>query len=133
VFSRFQGFLHLDPQQLASIWDRHHDPFIYVAQEKNEAIHGWAAIQRYFAALPEHLDEVKAKDLEGVQIDILGDTAIAFFTSRSSVRLKARPVKYEPTARVSFIFQRTSAGWRAVHYHESALSAQAAAQIAARH
>jgi ketosteroid isomerase-like protein len=120
------GFLHLDPEQLASIWDSRHDPLIYVAQEMEEPIHGWTAIQHYYAALPEHLDEVLAKHVDDVQIDVLGDTAIAFFVTHSNVRLKGRTAKYEPTARVSMIFHRTSAGWRSIHYHESAQSAQSA-------
>jgi hypothetical protein len=56
-------FLHLDPQQLASIWDRQHEPLVYVAQEMEGPIYGWAAIERYLAALPEHLEEVLAKNL----------------------------------------------------------------------
>ena len=120
------GFLHLDPEQLASIWDRQHEPLVYVAQEKEEPIYGWPAIQRYLAALPEHLDGVSAKALDDVQIDVLGDTAIAFFTSRSSVKIKGRPAMYEPIGHVSIVFHRTSDGWRAIHFHESARSAQAA-------
>jgi ketosteroid isomerase-like protein len=125
-----QGFLHLDPDQIASIWDPQHDPLIYVAQEKNEPSYGWAAIRGYMAALPEHLERVLAKEVTNLQIDILGDTAIAFFISHSSVKLKARTALHEPTFRVSMIFQRTSAGWRAIHFHESALSAQAAQVMA---
>jgi hypothetical protein len=98
-----QGFLHLDPEQLASIWDRHHEPLIYVAQEKEEPIYGWTEIQRYLAALPEHLEAVLAKDLDDVRIDVLGDTALAFFTSRSSVKLKGLLTKYEPISHVSMI------------------------------
>jgi ketosteroid isomerase-like protein len=121
------GFLHLDPEQLASIWDHQHEPLIYVAQEKEEPIRGWTAIHAYLAALPEHLDEVLAKDLDDVQIDVLGDTAIAFFTSRSRVKLKGhRTMNYEPIGHVSMIFRRTSEGWLAIHFHESARSAQAA-------
>jgi ketosteroid isomerase-like protein len=120
------GFLHLDPEQLASIWDRQHEPLVYVAQEKEEPIHGWLAIQRYLAALPEHLDEVFAKDLDDVQIDVLGDTAIAYFTSRSSVKINGRATKYEPISHVTMIFRRASQGWRAIHFHESARSEQAA-------
>jgi ketosteroid isomerase-like protein len=119
------GFLRLDPEQLASMWDRQHEPLIYVAQERDEPIHGWAAIQLYFAGLPEHLDRVLSKELEDVKIDVVGDTAIVFFTSRSSVMLKGRPTKYEPLSHISMIFRRTSDGWRAVHFHESARSAQA--------
>lgn len=125
-----QGFLHLDPDLMASIWDAQHEPLIYVAQEKKEPIYGWPAIRSYFAALPDHLEQVLAKELTDVQIDILGDTAIAFFISHSKVKLKARAALHEPTFRVSMIFQRTAAGWRAIHFHESALSAQAAQAMA---
>lgn len=120
------GFLHLDQQQLTSIWDSHHVPLIYVAQEKEEAIQGWTAIEQYLAALPEHIDQMLAKHLEHVQIDVLGNTAIAFFVSRSRVKIKGRAAIYEPVARVTMLFHRTEAGWRTIHYHESALSAQAA-------
>jgi hypothetical protein len=87
------GFLHLDPEQLASIWDRQHEPLVYVAQEKEEPIRGWAAIERYLAALPEHLDEVLAKDLDNVQIDV---SSCAFSGDRCRGRVAAghalRPV-----------------------------------------
>jgi ketosteroid isomerase-like protein len=120
------GFLHLDPEQLTSIWDSQHDPLIYTAQEMEEPIYGWNAIQRYYAALPEHLDEVLTKHLENIRIDVLDNVALAFFTTYSSVKLKGHASNYEPTARVSMIFQRTLAGWRTVHFHESAQSAQSA-------
>jgi ketosteroid isomerase-like protein len=125
-----QGFLHLDPDQIASIWDPQHEPLMYVAQENKEPTYGWAAIQCYITAVPEHLEKVLAKEIKDLQIDILGDTAIAFIVSHSSVKLKARAALHEPTFRVSIIFQRTSTGWRAIHFHESALSAQAAQAMA---
>lgn len=125
-----QGFLRLDPDQIASIWDSRHEPLIYLAQEKKEPIYGWPAIQRYIASLPEHLEKVLVKELKDLQIDVLGDTAIAFFVSHSSVKLKARAALHKPTFRVSMIFQRTSGSWRAIHFHESALSAQAAGVMA---
>jgi ketosteroid isomerase-like protein len=124
-----QGFLRLDPARIASIWDPRHEPLIYVAQEKKEPIYGWPAIERYIAALPEHLEKVLAKELKELQIDVLGDTAVAFFISHSSVKLKARAAPHEPTFRVTVIFQQTSTGWRAIHFHESALSAQAVAAM----
>jgi ketosteroid isomerase-like protein len=127
-----QGFLRLDPAQIASIWDAKHEPLIYVAQEKNDPTYGWTAIQRYISALPEHLEKVVAKEITDVRIDLLGHTAIAFFISHSSIKLKARAALHEPTFRVSMILQRSSAGWRVIHFHESALSALSAqvAQVA---
>jgi ketosteroid isomerase-like protein len=121
-----QGFLKLDPQLLGSIWDQQHEPLIYVAQEKEEPLHGWAAIQSYYAALPQHLDAVLAKEIDGIKIDPLGDTAAAFFQFHSTVRLKGRETLHRPTGRVTMIFRHTSSGWRAIHYHESALGALAA-------
>ena len=125
-----QGFLHLDPDLIASIWDAQHEPLIYVAQEKKEPTYGWPAIRSYFAALPDHLEKVLAKELTDVQIDILGDTAIAFFISHTKAKLRARTTPHEPTFRVSMLLHRTPAGWRAIHFHESALSAQAAQAMA---
>jgi hypothetical protein len=72
-----QGFLHLSPERIASIWDAHHVPMIYVAQEMREPTYGWDAIRRYFAALRDHLEKVLLKALSDVRIDVLGDTAIA--------------------------------------------------------
>lgn len=68
-----QGFLHLDPERIASIWDTEHEPLIYVAQEMKEPTYGWPAIRRYMAALPEHLEKVTSKEVKDVRIDILGD------------------------------------------------------------
>jgi ketosteroid isomerase-like protein len=127
-----QGFLQLDPKLLGTIWDQGHRPLIYVAMEKPKPIQGWAAIHRYYAALPEHLEQVLAKKLDNIRIDLLGDTAMAFFESHSKVRLKEREGIYQPAGRVTMLFRHTGAGLRVVHYHESALAAQAANAIAAR-
>jgi ketosteroid isomerase-like protein len=124
-----QGFLQLDPQRLGSIWDQGHDPLIYVAMERPEPINGWAAIEKYFDALPNHLERMESKTIDGIQIDPLGDVAIAFFQFHSTVKLKGGKGLYRPSGRVTMLFQNTHAGWRAIHYHESALAAQAADQI----
>ena len=121
-----QGFLALSPERIASIWDAHHTPLIYVAQEMKEPAYGWDAIRRYFAALPDHLEKVLSKALNGVQIDILGDTAIAFFLSQTTAKLKGQAALHQPSFRATMIFHRTAAGWRVIHYHESSLAALAA-------
>lgn len=121
-----QGFLHLSPERIASIWDSQHTPLIYVAQEMAEPTYGWDAIRRYFAALPDHLEKVLSKVLSDVRIDVLGDTAIVFFISHTIAKLKRQAALHEPTFRATMIFQRTAAGWRAIHYHESSLAALAA-------
>jgi ketosteroid isomerase-like protein len=120
-----EGFLHLSPERIASIWDAHHSPLIYVAQEMKEPTYGWDAIQRYFAALPDHLEKVLSKVLSDLRIDVLGDTAIAFFISHTTAKLKRQAALHKPTFRATMIFHRTAAGWRVIHYHESSLAALA--------
>jgi len=121
-----QGFLQLNPERIASIWDTDHVPLIYVAQEMRQPTYGWDAIHRYFAALPDHLEKVLSKALSDVRIDVLGDAAIAFFISHTVAKLKRQAGLHEPTFRATMIFHRTAAGWRVIHYHESSLAALAA-------
>jgi ketosteroid isomerase-like protein len=127
-----QGFLKLDPERLGTIWDQDHAPLVYVAMEKSEPMYGWAAIERYYAALPEHLEKIVAKKVDNVSIDPLGDTAVAFFKFHSTVKLKAHEGLYRPSSRVTMLFRHTQAGWRLIHYHESALAAQTAKNVAER-
>ena len=124
-----QGFLQLDPGRLGSIWDREHVPLIYVAMERPQPIHGWSAIESYFEALPQHLEQMVEKKIDPITVDAFGDTAAAFFEFHSIVKLKGGGGLYRPSGRVTMLFKRTHTQWRAIHYHESALAAQAADQI----
>lgn len=124
-----QGFLQLDPRLLGSIWDREHVPLVYVAMERLDPIRGWSAIENYFGALPQHLEQMIAKSIDPITVDAFGDVAIVFFEYHSIVKLKKAAELYRPSGRVTMVFKRTQTEWRAIHYHESALAAQAADQI----
>ena len=119
-----QGFLQLDPKLLGSIWDNGHSPLIYVAMEKPEPMHGWAAIKRYYAGLPKHLEAIVAKEVDDVRIDVSGDTAMAFFRFQSTVRIKGHVGLFRPTGRVTMLFRHALTGWRLIHFHESAVAAR---------
>jgi ketosteroid isomerase-like protein len=105
-----QGFLRLDPELLGSIWDREHDPLVYVAMERPEPIYGWPAIKRYYEALPGHLEQMLAKSVDDVRIDVLGDAAAAFFQFHSKVRIRGREGQHELAGRATMLFRRTPAG-----------------------
>ena len=122
-----RGFLQLDPEVLGSIWDREHDPLVYVAMERSGQIYGWPAIKRYYQALPEHLEQMVAKTVDDVRIDVLGDAAAAFFQFHSKVRIRGREAQHELAGRATMLFRRTPAGWRVIHFHESAPGALAPA------
>jgi ketosteroid isomerase-like protein len=115
-----QGFLRLDPELLGSIWDHEHGPLVYVAMERPEPIYGWAAIKRYYEALPEHLEQMVAKSVDDARIDVLGETAAAFFQFHSKVRIRGRQGQHELAGRATMLFRHTPAGWRVIHFHESA-------------
>jgi hypothetical protein len=53
---------------------------------------------------------VLSKELSDVRIDVLGDTAIAFFISDTKAKLRAHTVLHELDFRVSTILHRT-VGW----------------------
>ena len=124
-----QGFLQLDPRRLGSIWDREHIPLIYVAMERPEPILGWSAIEKYFEELPQHLEQMVEKKIDQIKVDAFGDAAAAFYEFHSIVKLRGGKGLYRPSGRVTMLFKRTQTEWRAIHYHESALAAQAADQI----
>jgi hypothetical protein len=65
------------------------------------------------------------KKLDGIRIDPLGETAIAFFQFHSTVKLRGREELYRPSGHVTMLFRHTRAGWRVIHYHESAPAAAA--------
>jgi ketosteroid isomerase-like protein len=115
-----QGFLRLDPELLGSIWDREHDPLVYVAMERAEPIYGWPGIKRYYQALPEHLEQMLAKRVDDVGIDVLGDAAAAFFQFHSEVRIRGREGLHTLAGRATMLFRHTPAGWRVIRFHESA-------------
>jgi hypothetical protein len=96
-----QGFLRLDPELLGAIWDREHDPLVYVAMERPEPIYGWPGIKRYYEALPAHLEQMLAKSVDDARIDLLGDTAVAFFQFHSKVKIRASAAPTE-VARPAF-------------------------------
>jgi len=115
-----QGFLRLDPELLGSIWDREHDSLVYIAMERSEPIYGWPAIKRYYEALPAHLEQMLAKSVDNARIDVLGDTAFAFFQFHSKVKIRGREGQHELAGRATMLFRHTRAGWRVIHFHESA-------------
>ena len=55
-------------------------------------IKGWPAIKRYYEALPEHLEQMLAKAVDDVRLDVLGDAAAVFFQFHSKVKIRGANV-----------------------------------------
>ena len=111
-----QGFLQLDPRRLGSIWDCEHVPLIYVAMERPEPIVGWSAIENYFEALPQHLEQIVEKKIDPIKVDAFGEGAIAFFEFHSAVKLKGGEGLYRPSgpSRTGGRSNRSNEGYRQI-------------------
>lgn len=114
------GFHRLDFGQLCSLWDAKHEDLIYVAQELSAPLHGWDAIEDYYARTTDSPEPMIAMTLDAISIQTFGDTALAFFNF-----LAHAEKNLELPGRVSMVFRRSGDGWKLVHYHESAVAAKA--------
>ena len=83
-------------------------------------IKGWPAIKRYYEALPEHLEQMLAKAVDDVRLDVLGDAAAVFFQFHSKVKIRGREGHQELAGRATMLFRHAPAGWRVIYFHESA-------------
>lgn len=119
------AFLAIDADALAALWDKTHAPLVYVAMEKEEPIRGWPAIRGYYDALPTVLARMTDMRVSNLEIDTLGNVALAYFDFAATAELRQTGATISPAGRVTIAFHRTASGWRMIHYHESALAASA--------
>jgi ketosteroid isomerase-like protein len=117
-----RGFAALDPDALVDLWDPTFSGIIYVAQEKPEPLHGWAAVEDYYRALPHVIpvaatEEMRVTDLS---VEVFGDVALAFAKFHFVGERRDGGGEFTADGRVTFVLRRTEAQWRMVHYHESA-------------
>jgi ketosteroid isomerase-like protein len=56
----------------------------------------------------------------GARMDVLGYVAAAFFQFHSKVRIRGHKGQHELAWRATMLFRHTPAGWRVIHFHESA-------------
>ena len=112
------GLATLDVEALQGIWDRTHDPLVYIALERQDAIRDWAGIARYYEVLAQALASVNTIELADITIDLLGETALAYLTFHFVGDLHGKMRIAD--GRITFGLHRTGNGWRVIHYHESA-------------
>ena len=114
------GFATLDAERLKSIWDRDYAQIVYIAQELAQPVRGWNGVERYYHRVVDSLAKVAAMTLGDVAIDVFGDLAFAYCTFHFEGDVRGRPEPRIAEGRNTFLFRRTSLGWRVIHYHESA-------------
>lgn len=113
------GFETMDVDRLASIWDQDYGDLIYVALEAASPIRGREGIAKYYRRVAGQFEAVMRMSVDDLSVDILGDAAFAWCTFHFAAVFKGRREPHLADARVTFLFRRSQAGWRVIHYHES--------------
>ena len=116
------GLATLDVEQLQGIWDRTHEPLIYIALERADVIRSWGGIAAYYERLAESLAQVDVIDLGDVTIDLLGGAALVYLQFHFEGALHGQTRIAD--GRITFGVHRTGGDWRVIHYHESARGPQ---------
>ena len=115
-----EGFRALDAAQLTRIWDKTYPGLLYTPVEYAEPLRGWQAIASYYQQVTTLFSQVSMMQVSDLNIDLLGDVAYAFFTFRFAGEMRGGPASFQARGRNTVLFRRTGAGWRGIHYHESA-------------
>ena len=107
-----------DVDRLKSMWAQDYDNLFFIAEENNDAIVGWEAINKRFEGMRGGTGR-RELDIDNLKVDVIGDLAYAYCTFLMTVDMKAfdRIVTFD--GRFSFIFRRTRGQWKFIQYHES--------------
>ena len=105
-----------DGPKLKSMWDTTYPNVVYIAEENEKALVGWAGINEYYDGLASGLENASWK-YDNLVVDVFGDTAYAQCTALGQSGTSTR---MEYVMRDTFIFRKTGGQWKIIHYHESA-------------
>ena len=107
----------LDAERVKSVWDSTYDNLIYIAEENNDALLGWAGVESYYKGLS---DVTRADwSIDNLSIDVIGEAAYAYLTFRveSDITSFGRTVEFN--GRNTYILRLVDDTWKIIHYHES--------------
>ena len=101
-----------------SLWDQQYPNVVYIAEENELPIVGWAGIADYYGDDDgESADRFWTYTYDNLVLDVFGDTAYAQCTAIGQV---GRSPRTEYVMRITFIFRKVEGQWKIIHFHESA-------------
>jgi ketosteroid isomerase-like protein len=107
-----------DAKRVRATWDSTYPHLIYIAEENNDAIHGWAGVEGYYGGLERDVSRADWK-IDNLKIDVLGDVAWVYLT----FVVEAHIIPFNRTmvfpGRNTFILRKVKGQWKFIHYHES--------------
>ena len=112
------AFAAKDMAGVKSLWDQSYSQLLYVAEENNDHLSGWAAIDEYYNAIPDLVGDMDWA-LDNLTVDVGGDMAYAYITFRVEASVPSLNRTVIANGRNTFVLRRTGGQWRIIHYHES--------------
>jgi ketosteroid isomerase-like protein len=105
------------PGRLKALWDQSYPQLLYIAEENDDALTDWGAIDKYYDALPQFVEKMDGK-FDNLTVDVIGDAAYAYITFVMNVDVKGGgPMVFN--GRNTFVLRKTGGQWKMIHYHES--------------
>jgi len=114
----------LDFDRIASLWEAEAPDLLYIAEEQDEPMFEWAAIQAYWAATQKLISEIRLTIGEPRFARLSDDLVRTYFRMawRAEIRPAAgmKPIGME--LKVVTLFRQRDSAWRLIQWVESPLA-----------
>ena len=118
VIDRWMSALNAcDTEAVKTVWDESYPDLIYIAEENNDALHGWEGVEGYYNGLAD-VSEANW-EMDNVKIDVMGDVAWVYLTYVVEAHIMSFGRTMVFPGRNTFILRKNAGEWKIIHYHES--------------
>ena len=118
VIDRWMSALNAcDTEAVKTVWDESYPDLLYIAEENNDALHGWEGVEGYYNGLAD-VSEANW-EMDNVKIDVMGDVAWVYLTYVVEAHLMGFGRTMVFPGRNTFILRKNEGEWKIIHYHES--------------
>ena len=112
------GFAAMDMDRVKAVWDKDYPQLIYIPEESDDHMTGWASINAYYDSLVGMVESVEWT-MDNLTVDVIGNAAYAYHTFYVKAKVKGMDNTMIANGRNTFVLRRTGGGWKIIHYHES--------------
>lgn len=112
------AFAAKDVARIKSLWDQDYGQLLYIAEENNDSLSSWAAINEYYDAIPGMIGDISWA-IDNLTVDVIGDLAYAYLTFHAEAGVPSLNRTLIANGRNTFVLRNTGGQWKLIHYHES--------------
>lgn len=113
-----------DYARLKTMWDTDDDEPFYLAEEQDDWVFGWPALEKYWVPVPgkRSVEALMMRYYKVRAKQIAPDLALAAFWVRHDMKMSGPVKAWGGDARVTAVFRRKPEGWRFVSYTEACMT-----------